>query len=132
LRAPPTRYRSPRAAPRVCPRCPRAFPPRRSSDLENATLHSRHRLRDNAWINWGFNDFGWLPDNRTLWYLSEESGHSHLYTLDTAGSGGAVQRTRGQWEASRPVLAADGRSFLVLCNRASPVDYEVCEVPLEG
>jgi len=99
---------------------------------ENATLHSRHRLRDNAWINWGFNDFGWLPDNRTLWYLSEESGHSHLYTLDTAGSGGAVQRTRGQWEASRPVLAADGRSFLVLCNRASPVDYEVCEVPLEG
>src|SRR5690606_33573932 len=99
---------------------------------ENATLHSRHRLRDNAWINWGFNDFGWLPDNRTLWYLSEESGHSHLYTLDTAGSGGAVQRTRGQWEASRPVLAADGRSFLVLCNRASPVDYEVCEVPLDG
>ncbi len=99
---------------------------------ENATLHARHRLRDNAWINWGFNDFGWLPDNRTLWYLSEESGHSHLYTLDTAGSGGAVQRTRGQWEASRPVLAADGRSFLVLCNRASPVDYEVCEVPLDG
>src|SRR5690606_4922483 len=29
-------------------------------------------------------------------------------------------------------LAADGRGFLVLCNRASPVDYEVCEVPLDG
>ena len=99
---------------------------------QNATLRSRHRLRDNAWINWSFNDFGWLPDNRTLWYLSEESGYSHLYTLDTSGNGGPVQRTRGQWEASQPALSADGRSFYLVCNRASPVDYEVCEVPLAG
>jgi hypothetical protein len=47
----------------------------------NATLQPRHRLTDPAWINWGFNEFGWLADGRTLWYLSEESGFSHLYTL---------------------------------------------------
>ena len=28
---------------------------------------------DAAWINWGFNDFGWLPDGSTLWFLSEQS-----------------------------------------------------------
>ncbi|NEL42296.1 MAG: S9 family peptidase, partial [Xanthomonas perforans] len=51
-----------------------------SVDLENARLQPRHRLSDSAWINWDFNDFGWLPDNRTLWLLSEESGYSQLYT----------------------------------------------------
>ena len=99
-------------------------------DTDNATLRSRHRLYDGAWINWGFNDFGWLPDQHTLWYLSEESGWSHLYTLDIAGNGAARQLTQGQWEASQPVLAADGLGFYVLCNRASPIDYEVCDVPL--
>ncbi|PPT62581.1 S9 family peptidase, partial [Xanthomonas arboricola] len=33
-----------------------------SVDLANATLQPRHRLSDSAWINWDFNDFGWLPD----------------------------------------------------------------------
>jgi hypothetical protein len=30
-------------------------------DLAGATLQPRHRLTDPAWINWGFNEFGWLP-----------------------------------------------------------------------
>ncbi|MFD0724552.1 S9 family peptidase [Lysobacter brunescens] len=98
-------------------------------DLAGAKLQARHRLTDPAWINWNFNDFGWLPDGRTLWYLSEESGYSHLYLHD-----GAKPRalTSGQWEASSPVLSADTKRFLFLCNRAWPGDYEVCEVPLAG
>src|SRR5690606_21352690 len=32
-------------------------------DTAKATLRSRHRLHDGAWINWNFNDFGWLPDH---------------------------------------------------------------------
>jgi hypothetical protein len=65
-----------------------------SVDFANARLQPRHRLHDDAWINWEFNEFGWLPDNRTLWYLSEESGFSHLYAL--AGSNRA-QLTDGKW-----------------------------------
>ncbi len=98
-------------------------------DLAGAKLQARHRLTDAAWINWNFNEFGWLPDGRTLWYLSEESGYSHLYLHD-----GAKPRalTDGRWEASSPALSADGKRFLFLCNRAWPGDYEVCEVPLAG
>lgn len=98
-------------------------------DLAGAKLQARHRLTDPAWINWNFNEFGWLPDGRTLWYLSEESGYSHLYLHD-----GTKPRalTSGQWEASSPALSADGKRFLFLCNRAWPGDYEVCEVPLAG
>jgi len=99
-------------------------------DLDNARLQSRHRLTDAAWINWNFNDFGWLPDNRTLWFLSEESGWSQLYTQ--TGSERPRQRTSGQWEASAPVLNADGSGFLFVCNRQRPGDYEVCALDLAG
>ncbi|WP_434212505.1 prolyl oligopeptidase family serine peptidase [[Pseudomonas] boreopolis] len=97
-------------------------------DLDKATLASRHRLHDDAWINWEFNDFGWLPDNRTLWLLSEESGWSHLYTIE--GNGKPRQRTSGKWEVSAPQVAPDGRGFYFLCNQKWPGDYEVCKLDL--
>jgi dipeptidyl aminopeptidase/acylaminoacyl peptidase len=99
-------------------------------DLSGKTLRPQHRLTDEAWINWAFNDFGWLRDGRTLWFLSEESGWSHLYT-QVAGSR-AKALTSGRWEVSSPVLSADGSRFLFLCNRAWPGDYEVCAKPLQG
>jgi dipeptidyl aminopeptidase/acylaminoacyl peptidase len=83
-----------------------------------------HRLTDAGWINWNFNDFGWLQDNRTLWLLSEESGYSHLYTVAQGGKAKAL--TSGAWEASEPQLSADGSRFYFLCNRAWPGDYEIC------
>ncbi len=89
-----------------------------------------HRLTDPAWINWEFNDFGWLPGGRTLWYLSEESGYSHLYTV---APGRRPQRlTEGRWEASAPQWSPDGATAYFLCNRAWPGDYEVCAVPGTG
>jgi dipeptidyl aminopeptidase/acylaminoacyl peptidase len=100
-------------------------------DLAGAKLRARHRLTDPAWINWNFNEFGWLRDGRTLWFVSEDSGYAHLYTTDAA-SGGARALTSGRWEASSPQLSADGKRLLFLCNRAWPGDYEVCDVPVEG
>src|SRR5471032_392314 len=45
-----------------------------SVDLAGAKLKPLHRLTDAAWVNYRGNDFGWLPDNSTLWFMSEESG----------------------------------------------------------
>ncbi|HRO27729.1 MAG TPA: prolyl oligopeptidase family serine peptidase [Luteimonas sp.] len=100
-------------------------------DPAAGALQSRHRLTDPAWINWEFNDFGWLPDQRTLWLLSEESGYSHLYTVDAAG-GRARALTSGRWEVSQPALSPDGTRFHFACNRAHPGDYELCTVPAAG
>ncbi len=97
----------------------------------SATLQARHRLTDAAWINWDYNDFGWLPDQRTLWLLSEESGWSHLYTVDAA-RGRAQALTSGRWEVSQPALSPDGARFYFTCNRARPGDYELCTVPAGG
>jgi len=93
---------------------------------DDGRLQNRHRLTDPGWINWGFNDFGWMADGRTLWLLSEESGFSHLYTQ--AGSDRPRALTSGKWETSAPVPSADGKGFYVLCNPQAPHDYEVCGV----
>src|SRR3546814_2857693 len=99
-------------------------------DLAGAKLQSRHRLHDDAWINWNYNDFGWMPDNRTLWLLSEQSGYSHLYLASENGKARAL--TSGKWEVSQPALSPDGRTFHFVCNREWPGDYEVCAVPAAG
>ncbi len=98
--------------------------------FDKAKLQPRHHLHDAAWINWSFNDFGWLADNRTLWFLSEESGFSHLYLQDGKGKPRAL--TDGHWETSAPQLRPDGNGFLFLCNRTWPGKYEVCASSLDG
>ena len=92
----------------------------------NGGLHNRHRLTDPGWINWSFNDFGWMADGRTLWLLSEESGYSHLYVQSGTAKPRAL--TGGKWETSAPVPSADGKGFYVVCNQQAPHDYEVCAV----
>jgi dipeptidyl aminopeptidase/acylaminoacyl peptidase len=95
-------------------------------DLPHAALAPVHRLTNEAWVNYDNNEFGWLPDNTTLWYLSEETGYSHLYVRDGAGRTRAL--TQGQWEASDVAWSADGRTAWLLCNRKTPGTYEVCAV----
>ncbi|MCA1857556.1 prolyl oligopeptidase family serine peptidase [Massilia oculi] len=96
-------------------------------DTAGASLKPLHRLSDAGWVNFDNSEFGWLPDNRSLWYLSEESGYSHLYTQPAAG-GPARALTSGKWEASDVSWSHDGSVAWVMCNRATPGDYEVCAV----
>ncbi|HEY2347232.1 MAG TPA: prolyl oligopeptidase family serine peptidase [Xanthomonadaceae bacterium] len=98
-------------------------------DFAGRAFRSAHRLTDQAWVNsFSFNDFGWMPDSRTLWLLSEQSGWSHLVTLVPGQA--ARERTRGEWETSTPQFSADGRRAWFVCNRKWPGGYEVCEEDL--
>jgi dipeptidyl aminopeptidase/acylaminoacyl peptidase len=100
-------------------------------DIAAKTLRAAHRLSDPAWVNSSaFTDFGWLPDNRTLWLLSEQSGYSHLYTL--VPGQGERERTHGSWETSAPQFSSDGRRAWFVCNRKSPGEYEVCAIDLSS
>jgi len=101
-----------------------------SVDLASYALVPQHRLTDAAWIDRSFNEFGWLNDNRTLWYESEESGYAHLYTK--ALNGGPRPLTHGQFEVSAPLLSEDGRWFYVLSNATAPYSYDVYRVPSGG
>ena len=94
------------------------------------TLESRHRLTDPAWINWNFNEFGWLPDNRTLWYVSEESGYAQLYTRK--GGDKAQQITPGKAEYMSPAVSPDGRWFYLRSNAQAPYSYDIYRVAATG
>ena len=101
-----------------------------SIDFARHALVPQHRLHNDAWINWIFNDVGWLKDNRTLWYLSEESGYSQLYVKPVDGAAKAL--TSGKFEVSQPQLSNDGKWFYVRANQVAPYSYDVYRVPSSG
>jgi dipeptidyl aminopeptidase/acylaminoacyl peptidase len=101
-----------------------------SVDLDRAKLASQHRLTDPAWINWNFNEFGWEKDNRTLWYVSEESGYAQLYAKAPGGAAKAL--TSGSFEVSAPALSPDGHWFYLRSNAQAPYAYDAYRVATTG
>jgi len=99
-------------------------------DFEKHALRPEHRLTDSAWVNWDYNNAGWLPDGKRFWFLSEETGYSHLYAK-TPGSP-AVALTRGKFEVSSPAISPDGRWLYALTNAEAPYAYDVYRVPTSG
>ena len=59
---------------------------------------------DPRWVRW--NEFGWSPDSKRLWIVSEKDGWAHLYTVPAEG-GEPVQVTRGEWEVRPEWLSFD-------------------------
>ena len=99
-------------------------------DFANNELVTQHKLHDDAWINWSFNEFGWLnADNKaSLYYLSEESGYSHLYHKYLNAK--AVKLTSGKFEVSDVTPTIDSQRFVFKANKKHPGIYEVYQVDL--
>ena len=99
-------------------------------NFDDNELMTQHKLRDDAWINWSFNEFGWVNiDNKaSLYYLSEESGYSHLYLkgLNTK----AVKLTAGKFEVSNVTPTKDNQRFIFKANKKHPGIYEIYQVNL--
>jgi acetyl esterase/lipase len=91
-------------------------------DFEEMELVSRYHHRDAAWVGYSFLDMGWLSDQRTFWFISEEPGFAHLYTrnLDERR---ARQITRGEFEVNDPVATRDGSTFFFRSNIEHPGRY---------
>lgn len=95
-------------------------------DLKNKKLVPQHRLHDKAWVNYAFNDFGWLNNTDSLYYLSEETGYSHLYIKPLNGK--AKKLTNGTYEVSNPVLTHNDSYIYFQANKNHPGNYEVFRV----
>lgn len=93
-------------------------------DLNQKKLVPQHRLHDKAWVNYAFNDFGWLNQTETLYFLSEESGYSHLYTK-ALSSKTATKLTQGTFEISNPVLTHNDQYIYFTANTTHPGIYNV-------
>ncbi len=98
-------------------------------DPESGKTRVLDALHDDAWVRelGGFGptdpSFGWLPDQKRLWFLSERDGWMHLYTMPleggartkltsmTGGSAGDVStdRQHGRHHLRREHEASRGR-----------------------
>ena len=100
-------------------------------DLEQGMLRPLHRITDPAWINYAFRDLGWLPDEETVYFLSEETGYSHLSLMDTA-TAEKVQVTEGDFVVRSPEVSADGAYLYFEANRGHPGVFEVYRAATSG
>jgi dipeptidyl aminopeptidase/acylaminoacyl peptidase len=94
------------------------------------TLLPLERISDPAWINWDFRELGWMRDSKRLWFLSEETGYSHLFVREIDPAAKKRQITRGEFTVSDPVLSRDGRRFFVTANPEHPGVTETYRVDL--
>lgn len=101
-------------------------------DFEERQLQPAHHLHDPAWINWRHNEFGWLHDDETLYYLSEEAGYSGLYTLRPGTDEEPTALVSGDFVVSDVQLARSGDSLLYRANVHHPGVYEIYRVDLES
>ena len=99
-------------------------------DFAKNELVTQHKLHDDAWINWSFNEFGWLnADNKaSLYYLSEESGYSHLYHKELNAK--PVKLTSGKFEVSSVTATRDSKRFIFKANKKHPGIYEIYQIDL--
>ncbi|OEG74957.1 peptidase S9 [Shewanella colwelliana] len=89
-----------------------------SLDLNSGKLATEHRLHDEAWVNYNFNQFGWLPNSDKLYYLSEETGYSHLYLKSLVGKPLAL--TQGQFVVSDITLGPKAQFIYYKANKQHP------------
>ncbi|MEC5166849.1 dipeptidyl aminopeptidase/acylaminoacyl peptidase [Flavobacterium sp. PL11] len=98
-----------------------------SFNLENATFQELDYQHDEAWIGgpgipsnaYGRGILGFLSDNETIYFQSEATGYSHLYTYNLKSKKKA-QLTKGNWEVRNVNLANDKKSFYLTTNTTHP------------
>ena len=88
-------------------------------------------LHDDAWVGGpAFSQGGWTDDGR-VWFISEKTGYSHLYTAPATG-GAVTALTSGNWEVTDVQPAADGRRFFLTTSETHPGERNLSVVPTEG
>ncbi len=96
-------------------------------NLETATIIELDYQHDEAWIggpgipgyNFSNGTLGFLSDNKTIYFQSEATGFSHLYTynLETKKK---TQLTHGKWEVREVVLSKLSNSFYITTTETHP------------
>jgi dipeptidyl aminopeptidase/acylaminoacyl peptidase len=99
---------------------------------ETGDLSLLDRQHDEAWIGGpGSRQTGFMPDNRRIWFQSEESGYSHLYTIDVM-SGQKSPLTAGEFEIYSPEISKDRKWWYFSSNEVHPGERHFYRMPLNG
>lgn len=105
--------------------------------LDAATGKTRVLLseHDDAWIQnyggYGGGSFGWMKGDRSIYFLSERSGYSHLYEIAFEG-GEPKALTSGKWEVTGAQLSEDKSRFFLTTTEPDPLDRHFFVMPSSG
>jgi dipeptidyl aminopeptidase/acylaminoacyl peptidase len=106
-------------------------------DAAKQKLSLLHREHDDAWVgsplNGGFGNpaVGWLGDNKHIWFTSEETGYSHLYTLDVETKA-KKSITSGKFEVQQVTLPKSKQYFYIITNEVHPGEKHLYRVSVNG
>lgn len=108
-------------------------------NLEKATFKEIDYQHDEAWIGGpgipsyagssGTLDF--LGDNETVYFQSEVSGYSHLYTYNLR-TRKKIQLTKGNWEVREVLLSKDKKTFYITANATHPGNRGFYKMAVSG
>jgi dipeptidyl aminopeptidase/acylaminoacyl peptidase len=110
-----------------------------SIDVATAAARVLFNDHDDAWVR-GYRTgrfqrgdgqvSGFMPDNRSIYFLSEKDGWFHLYTV---GDDGTVrQLTKGLFELTKPAISRDQTRWYFLSNEAGLGERQLYTMPLAG
>jgi len=108
-------------------------------DYKNNTVKTIEHQHSKAWIGgpgigW-FSDYhktlGWMPDNESIYFQSEKTGWSHLYTYNIK-TGKKKQITKGKFEIYNPQLSGNGKYWYYLSNKIHPGEVQFYRCDLNG
>lgn len=100
--------------------------------------HILERQFDEAWLRgpgirgWGIQTtLGWLPGSEGIFFQSEETGYSHLYTVDVDGTN-KRQLTRGEFEVYGAEISRDNNQWYLTTNEKHFGERHLYTMPLDG
>ncbi|MBS1512081.1 MAG: S9 family peptidase [Bacteroidetes bacterium] len=95
-------------------------------DTASGQFQPLDRQRDEAWIGGpgiGFGrTIGWI-DEHTLWFQSEATGYSHLYTINVITKERKAL-TNGKYEVQQVQLSLDKKYFYITTNEVHPGEQQ--------
>lgn len=106
-------------------------------DINTRKLSLLHREHDEAWVDSPASDFfgndnvEWLGDNKRIWFTSEQTGYSHLYTMNVETKE-KKQLTSGEFEVQKIVLNRKKQSFYLTTNEGDPGIKQLYRLSVDG
>jgi len=106
-------------------------------DLPSGKLIGLDHQHDEAWIggpsiSWlNAGVFGWMPDHQRVWFCSEASGYSHLYTVDI-NTRQKQTLTSGKFEIENPFISRDRKKWYFISNEAHSGEKHFYSMPIAG